>query len=129
QGSTLDSGVEQAQKAFDVPRLQPEQIIQISRSLSRFALDALSQQNALDRIQPAIPPRLQILAQVLLQQPAVHEGLVFFVGQVWPDYGMEEGRVLFCQEEVKLVPGELRIHRPLLLGLQLRPGEQECKLG
>ena len=124
----LNGCVEEDQAAVRVRWLQAEQVIQVAHGFGRLALEALGQQDALDGVQPAIRPGLQILAQVLLKQPAVQERFVLLVSQVRPDHSLEEGRVLFRQEEMELVTGELRIQRPFFLGLELRPGEQKREL-
>src|SRR5208282_5678885 len=99
------------------------------RGLCRLALESLGQQDALDRVQPAVPPRLDVFTEVLLKQPTVHERLVFLVGQVGPYYGLEESRIFLQEEEVQLMAGVFRVLRTLLFRFELRPIEKKRELG
>ena len=97
--------------------------------MGRFARNPLGQQHALDRVQAVVMPRIEVLAQIFLQQPAVEERLVLLVGEVRLDHVAEERRVLFRQEEVQLVAGVFGVEGTLFLRLLLRPVEDEGKLG
>ena len=88
-------------------------------------LDPPPEQNAFDRIQPLEAPRFEEVREVLLQQPAVHEGLVLLVFQVRGDDFAEELWIFFMQEEIQFVAGVLRIEPPLFLVVERRPSRDE----
>ena len=100
------------------------------RGLLRLAGDPLRQQHALDRVQPAVLPRLQVNRVTSSPSSQWSRNVLSFL---FARYGFttvgEELRVLLRQEEVQLVAGVLRVQRPLLLGLQLRPRQDEGELG
>ena len=62
----------------------------------RLAGDPLGQQHPLDRVQPAVLPRLQVTGHVVAEQLVVEERLVLLVRQVRLDHRREELRVLLA---------------------------------
>ena len=73
------------------------------RGASLITSEAVSQQDALGHVEPAVSPRVDEPTQVIAQQVVVHEGLVLLVSQIGEDYLREEVGVLAAEEKAQLV--------------------------
>ena len=93
-----------------------------------LTVDAAPQQDALDDVQPVVRPRLEVAAQVVTDQPVVHEGLVLLVPHVWLHHLFEEIGVLPVDKETQLVAGVLGVLLTFLLVVQFRPACDEVEL-
>ena len=88
----------------------------------------MGKENALQGVETFVFERFEVGIELGSEQELVDEGLVTFVGKVGCDHLREEPGILFPEEEVQLMAGELGIPGAFFLFLEIRPVEDELEL-
>ena len=89
--------------------------------------DAIGEENALDRVELPVGPRLEIDREIVLKKPSIDERPVLLRLQSREDDRAEKGRILLEQEQIQLVAGMLGIELLFLHVVELRPPQQKRK--
>ena len=69
--------------------------------------EPVGQEHAFDGVELSVAPRLQIVREIILQQPVVDEGPILLGPQAGQHDCLEKLRIFLEQEEVQLVAGML----------------------
>ena len=125
EGTGGDGGLEEHPPAFGIGGEQGELVGEMALGPRPFGGESIGKQNAFDRVELAVAPRLEIAGQVVLEEPVIEERPILLCPQPRQDHAPEECLILLEQEEIQFVAGMLRIEFFLLRLVELRPAEEK----
>ena len=124
----LERRLEQMSESVGIGRQELELILHESRGDAMLAANPFAEQNPLPSVELLEIPRLEIVAQIIVQEPMVEKLLFLLVRQIGPDRRLEKLGIFLVEEEMQFVAGVFEIQRVLLFELQRRPGFNEVEL-
>ena len=119
EGATADHRVEQLLLASEIAGGELEDVANSSARRSGEVREATGEQDALERIEPSIAPRLEVVVKVLVDEVAIEKRLVMFARQVAGDDLVKEVTVFEMEEQVELVTGVFAVQTPALVAVDL----------